>query len=162
MEKRGDLPITFTVCDSATFVTRKKFHDALSVMVLPYAEDEAGLMTFFRSTKKSLLKNGRFISVVLNPNFTAFDRRVANRRFRRRGDGRVTVEFLDPQTMHKQFDAVLSQFSRKAYEYAATGGGFSSVTWHDLHPTSKSAGFLGKQFWKTCETEQPYALLIAR
>jgi len=55
-----------------TFSHGVLFDAATSVMVLPYAASPEELTAFFRSTCLDLAAGGRFVSVVLNPSFSAF------------------------------------------------------------------------------------------
>ncbi len=160
-ERRRD-GIDYVEADATTFVADKPFDEAVSVMVLPYAPDEAALTQFFASTYRALNEGGRFHSVIFNPDFQAFNEVVANRRFVKLDDLNVEVQFLKPNTLDVDFTAILHQFSREEYEAAAKSGGFDSVDWRPLQPTTESLEKLGQQFWRGAIDTQPYALVVAR
>lgn len=166
-ETTHPLGIQYEEAAAHDFETDKQFDDAVSVMVLPYAKDPAYLAQFFQATCKPLESGGRFISVVFNPDFKAFDERIGNRMFTRTDDGRVEVHFLDPQTLQRAFKkdeerVFLTQFSKEEYEVAAKQGGFASVQWEPLQPTQEAVEKFGEEFWEKCIKEQPYALVIAQ
>ncbi|MBU6389586.1 methyltransferase domain-containing protein [Patescibacteria group bacterium] len=150
--------IRYLVADPTNIELPEQFDAAVSVMVLPYAPDPHYLGTFFESTNRALKKDGSFISVVLNPNFTAFDQLIANRVFKRWGGNQVEVQFLSPKDGAMMMNATLGQFNQEEYEAAATRAGFSRIEWQLLMPigeTEENAGF-----WKACKELQPYSSLI--
>ncbi|TSC65679.1 MAG: ToxA protein (SAM-dependent methyltransferases) [Candidatus Berkelbacteria bacterium Gr01-1014_85] len=153
--------IQFIQAEASQFRTAELCDDAVSVLVLPYIDNEAKLGQTFATTARALKERGRFVSAVINPDFKAFGEVIANRRFTLVGEGRVQVEFLDPKTLERSLDVVeLSQFSREAYEDAALGNGFGTADWKALHPTEAGIEQLGFDFWEQIRAEQPYAILV--
>jgi len=57
------------------------FDAATSVLVLQYATSLEELAAFFHSASRHLVPGGRFVSVVLNPSFSAFGTDFFIRRF---------------------------------------------------------------------------------
>lgn len=157
----GGANIEYQVATPQSFSHEERFDDATSVLVLPYAESVDELTQFFSSTCNHLVTNGRFISIVYNPDFTAFDQVIGSRRFTKQGGNDVQVEFLNPNSKETQFTSVLHQHSQDNYEQAAEQGGFNSVIWKKLFATREAIDQLGESFWKQCHEEQPYAALIA-
>ncbi|MBI5126708.1 MAG: class I SAM-dependent methyltransferase [Candidatus Taylorbacteria bacterium] len=158
-ESKYPLGITYSVDDPLTFHTGELFDECLSVMVLSYAPDANYLINFFDSTYKVLKEGGRFLSVIFNPSFKAFDCVIANRIFKIK-DGKVEVNFLKPKTNEVKFTALLTQFSIEEYTDAARAAGFKKITWEKLYPTKEGVAILGEDFWRLCEQEQPYVVLI--
>src|SRR5262249_39938324 len=62
----------FVVATPHTFLHDGTFDDATSVLVLQLAASPEELAAFFRSASRHLEPGGRFISVVVNPQFSAF------------------------------------------------------------------------------------------
>lgn len=149
----------YTVGTPESF-TASPFDAATSVMVLPYSENLAALCTFFKYTEPLLEEGGKFVSVVFNPRFTAFDQVIGCRRFERLGPDQVRVSFLGPDGK-PAFTSVLIQYSAEAYRDAALRGGFSAVDFADLEPASIGKQKLGTEFWRLCERVQPYSLITA-
>lgn len=165
--KKKNLLIDYHHVAAHEFRTDKRFDDAVSVMVLPYAPDAAYLTQFFRAACEPLESDGRFISVIFNPDFTAFDKIIGNRMFTETGDGKVQVHFLDPITKKPVWDPTkkpifLTQFTRKEYKNAAQEGGFASMEWEELQPSEEGIEKTGEEFWEPYTQAKPYALLTAR
>jgi 2-polyprenyl-3-methyl-5-hydroxy-6-metoxy-1,4-benzoquinol methylase len=154
------LDILFEESDPVKFKSSEQFDNAVSVMVLPYAESEEYLEYFFNSTRKILKGKGRFISVIFNPKFEGFGNIIANRRFNKLAHQQVEVQFLNPKDSHVQLTAQLRQFSESSYIQAALKVGFKTTTMKPLYPTLEGKDKLGKEFWGKAETEQPYSTFI--
>lgn len=161
-EENVTLGISYSIDDPLSFRSQKLFDEAVSIMVLPYSPDASYLSNFLASAYEHLKVGGSFISVVINPNFTAFGIQVANRVFNKLEEGKVEVNFLNPKTKELMFKAVLSQYSEEVYQGAAKNSGFSESLWEPLNPTKEGLELLGREFWNSCEELQPYALFIAR
>lgn len=140
--------------------TAAPFDAAVSVMVLPYAENLATLDNFFRYTHPLLEEERKFVSVVFNPRFTAFDQVIGCRRFERFGSDQVRVSFLDPDGK-PAFTSVLTQFDAEAYRNAAHQGGFNALEFRNLEPALIGKQKLGPEFWQLCERVHPYSLMTA-
>lgn len=150
----------YFVADPLSFDSKERFDNAVSVMVLSYAPDSEYIVNFFHSAHKHLKNNGKFISVIFNPNFTLFGEVVANRIFRKLSDNKVEVNFLNPKEKTVKFTAQLSQFTASEYEQAAQRAGFKKVSWESLHPSELGLATLGEEFWSLCEEKQPYQIFI--
>ena len=153
--------IEYHVATPQTFTHPERFHHATSVLVLPYAESVDDLRDFFQSAFIHVLNNGKFPSVVFNPNFSAFEQVIGSRRFTQLEGNDVQVEFLDSITKETQFMSVLHQYTADEYATAAEQGGFSSVVWHELFATREAMEQFGEEFWRECHQEQPYAMVVA-
>ncbi len=158
-EDERPLGIQYEVADATTYRADRLYHDAVSVLVLPYAADPDTLRSIFKTAYSALLESGRFISVVFNPEFSEFGTVIGNRQFHREELNKVRVEFLHPQTGATCFTSHLRQFSRKQYEKNAQAVGFGEITWINPEPTPESEEKLGERFWKTCKQENPYMIL---
>ncbi len=161
-ERETSLGIEYQISDPTAFNIGRRFDNAVSVTVMPYASDEAYLKNFFAFAYNHLKEKGKFVSVVFNPDFSKFNEILMNRFFRK-GDGvKVEFDFLAPQSKAVQFSAELAQFSKEAYETGARGGGFGKIKWQKLMPTDEGVEKLGADFWQKANDEQPYALIIAK
>ncbi len=160
-EEQSALGIRYITAAADAFRSEEAFSDAVSVMVLPYSPSADYLHDFFSCAQRSLVPDGRFISIIFNPNFTAFERKIGNRRFAER-DGKVEVQFLDPETNITAFTSMLTQYTKAEYERAALESGFGRTLWRDLHPSAAMRQMYAADFWEAFEREQPYTLLIAQ
>ncbi len=103
-----------------------------------------------------------YLSVIFNPGFDYFGADFKCRRFKRKDENDVTVDFIDPLTNKLEFHSTLRQYSVDDYHTAAIEGGFAEVEWKNLFATSDSIARWGEDFWKLCHERQPYTLLVAR
>lgn len=159
-EANTPLGIQFDVKRADEYQPSENYDNAFSVMVLPYAPDEAYLIHFFKAAYASLSNGGRFLSILFNPSFQAFGTTIGNRMFTKSDPASIQVHFLHPQTGKTVFTSHLTQFSQDQYEHAATQVGFSKIRWQQLHPSTNALQQWGTDFWKQCIDQQPYALLI--
>ncbi len=155
------LGIVYVVADPKNFASTELFDDSVSIMVLPYASSAEYLDLFFNSTHRFLKPKGRFISVVFNPEFRAFDEVIANRRFSRIDGLRTSVQFLDAQSGVIKFTAELSHFSKDIYEKTALKSGFKNLAWKLPVPTDEGVLSLGSDFWKKLKASRPYSVFVA-
>ncbi len=164
-EREHPLGIRYLVADANSIEselgsdTSSYFDDAISTLVLHYAEDTTHLERFFNSTFNVLKEGGRFIVMVCNPDYTRLDQRAYNRIFRRT-NGKMEVDFLDPAGNLK-FTATFSDFSREDYESAAKKAGFSRSEWLALKITKEGREKMGQEFWKDFEEDCPYVTFVA-
>lgn len=156
----GTEGIRYSIATPQSFQCDELFDDAVSVLVLPYAESESALTPFFASAFSLLRKNGRFISIIFNPSFSAFGESLGCRAFQRETEGRVTVQFLSPETGHVEFTSTLTQFPTATYEAAALAAGFTRPRWSKLFPTLEGRVLFGDEFWSRCIDVQPYSVFI--
>lgn len=160
LEKENSLGVEYFVDDPLSFSGSTVFYDSLSVMVLPYSPDKDYLVNFFNSAYQNMKVGGRFISIIFNPLFTAFDENIANRIFKLK-DGKVEVNFMNPKKEGEvKFTALLNQYSEEDYEEAARKSGFQKISWNKLYPTKEGIKLCGSDFWRECEDKQPYAILV--
>ena len=160
LEKENYLGVEYFVDDPLSFKGAKVFDDSLSVMVLPYSPDKDYLINFFTSAHQNMKEGGRFISVIFNPLFTAFDKNIANRIFKLK-DGKVEVNFMNPKREGEiKFKALLNQYLVEDYEAVAKESGFQKISWSKLYPTKEGIELCGIDFWRECEDKQPYIVLV--
>ncbi len=158
-EAESPLGIRYEVADATTYVSDRLHHDAVSIMALPYATDPKALQAVFRTAFTAVMENGRFISVVFRPGFSAFGKIIGNRQFQQDQHGNIQVEFLHPITKVPCFTSHLTQFDKEQYEEGAHAAGFRKTQWIDPTPTPASLQKLGQEFWQTCMEERPYAIV---
>ena len=156
-----DLQVTYVVATPQTFAADDKFDAATSVMVLPYASDFDDLRAFFRNTRGHLAVGGKFVSTVLNPFFSAFEKNLIVRRFKKLDGNLAQVEFLNEGTGEVEMNTIAHQYSREDYESAAAQEGMK-CEWKKLFARPEAVSQKGEEFWRPCHETQPYALLVAQ
>lgn len=152
--------IKYLVSTPQTLKYEGEFDKAVSVMVLSYAVTLDDLKSFFSSTYKALRSGGSFYSIIFNPNFEKFGKKIGSRIFDNKGNDNVQVNFLNPKDGQVMFTSILHQFSREKYELLAMEAGFKDVKWYDLHPTQELLDEYGNDFWEDVIISQPYSLFV--
>jgi toxoflavin synthase len=155
------LGIQYHVATPRTFSSAQTFDAAVSVMVLNYAPSVEELVAFFVSTERYLVPGGRFVSVVLNPAFSAFGEDFVVRRISKLEGRAVRMEFFDHDRSAPKLSAIQHQYTKAEFERAAMQGGMRPQLWKDLFATAAAVAELGEDFWHRCHRMQPYALFIA-
>src|SRR5262249_60796425 len=117
------LDATFVVATPQTFFHDGTFDAAMSVMVLNYATSPEELAAFFRSASRHLGPGGRFISVVINPLFSAFGRDFVVRRFTRLEGNNMRSEFLDRASGRVEMTLEAHQYTSDEVVRAAISAG---------------------------------------
>jgi 2-polyprenyl-3-methyl-5-hydroxy-6-metoxy-1,4-benzoquinol methylase len=156
------LDVAFIEATPQGFRDDRPFDAATAVMVLNYAPDLDGLTAFFRCAQRHLVPGGTFVSVVLNPQFTAFDADFIVRRLTRRDADKVHMEFLEEATGKVIQQAVTRQYSRDDFERAAVQGGMRPDGWKRLQAASEAVIAKGESFWRPFHQHQPYAVFVVR
>jgi len=156
-----DLQVKYIVATPQTFAADGVFDAATSVMVLPYASDLDELRAFFRNTKRHLVVGGKFVSTVLNPLFSAFDRNLIARRARKLDGNLVQMEFLNEVSGAVEMNTIAHQYSKQEYESAAAQEEMK-CEWKKLFARPEAVSQKGEEFWRPCHETQPYALLVAQ
>jgi cyclopropane fatty-acyl-phospholipid synthase-like methyltransferase len=156
------LKVQYVAATQHTFSHDALFDAATSVMVLPYATSQADLTVFFHSAARHLVPRGRFVSIVLNPSFSAFAADFFVRRITRLKGNMVRMEFLDQTSGNVEMTMEKRQYTRNQYERAAVAGGMRPETWSGLFATPEAVERMGEAFWRPCHEYQPYALFITR
>jgi len=155
------LGVTYVVATPRTFSADGPFDAATSVMVLPYASDLDELAAFFRNTRRHLGSGGTFVSTVLNPAFSSFDRDLIVRRVRKLAGNLMQMEFLNEASGAVVMNPIYHQYAREDYERAIAQAGMI-CEWKRLFATREAMAQKGEAFWRPCHETEPYALLIAR
>jgi SAM-dependent methyltransferase len=156
------LDVTFVVATPHTFFHDGTFDAATSVMVLHYATSPEELAVFFRSASRHLGPGGRFISVVINPLFSAFGQDFVVRRFTRLEGNNMRTEFLDRASGRVEMTMEAPQYTSEEFERAAISGGMKPAAWGKLFATPDAVRQLGASFWQPCHEHQPYALFVTQ
>ncbi|MBI1204758.1 MAG: methyltransferase domain-containing protein [Rhodopseudomonas sp.] len=155
------LDVQYRTATPQSFTVAAPFDVAVSIMVLPYASDPDDLNGFFIHTAQCLRPGGKFVSIVLNPRFSAFEEDLAVRRVNRLPDNRVRMNFLNEETGDVTMKAEMNQFNREQYEYAAKAAGMT-FGWSEVFATFEAQLKKGKAFWQPCHDAQPYSLFTAQ
>jgi toxoflavin synthase len=156
------LDVRYVHATQYTFSQDTAFDVATSVMVLPYAASVEELTAFFHSTSLHLVPGGRFVSVILNPSFSAFATDYFIRRITELEGNKVRMEFLDLASGNVEMTMEKYRYTNREYERAAANGGMRSESWKKLYARSGAVEKMGQSFWKPCHENQPYALFIAQ
>jgi SAM-dependent methyltransferase len=156
------LDVRFLVATPHTFSDDGMFDAAMSVMVLHFAASLDELGSFFRSTSGHLACGGRFISIVLNPSFSAFGTDFFIRRFTKLQGNKLRSDFLDRASGRVEMTVEAHQYGREEYERAAIDGGMKPEVWKKLFATQEAVEQMGTSFWQPCHEHQPFALFVAR
>jgi toxoflavin synthase len=156
------LDVRYVHATPYTFSHDAAFDVATSVMALPYAASTEELTAFFRSTSLHLVARGRFVSVVLNPSFSAFATDFFIRRITKLQGNNVRMEFLDLTSGNVEMTMEKHQYTNKEYERAAANSGMKSESWKKLFATPDAVEQMGRSFWQPCHECQPYALFVAQ
>jgi 2-polyprenyl-3-methyl-5-hydroxy-6-metoxy-1,4-benzoquinol methylase len=156
------LGVKYVVATPSTFASQGLFDAATSVMVLNFATSLGELEAFFHSTRKHLVAGGRFISIVLNPSFSAFGKDFIVRRITKLHGNNVRMEFCDDDSRVAKMTAVQHQYTKEELERAALQGGMTPEPWKKIFATPSAVAKLGEGFWQLCHEAQPYALFVAR
>jgi toxoflavin synthase len=156
------LDLKFVVATPDAFSYDGLFDAATSILVLQYATSLQDLAAFFRSARLHLVPGGRFVSIVLNPSFSAFGTDFFIRRFTRLDGNKLRSEFLDYATGRVEMAAITHQYTNREYERAAIEGGMKPEAWKKLFATPDAVEQMGASFWRPCHEHQPFALFVAR
>lgn len=156
------LDATFVIATPYTFVHDGTFDAATSVLVLQLAASPEELAASFRSAARHLEPGRRFISVVLNPLFSAFGQDFTARRYTKLEDNNIPVDFVDPTSGRVEMTAEVHQYTSEEYEQAAICSGMKPVAWRKLYATPDAVRQLGASFWRPCHEHQPFALFVAQ
>ena len=156
------LDATFVVATPDTFLHDGTFHAATSIMVLQFARSPEELAAFFCSASRHLGSGGRFISVVLNPLFSAYGQAFLVRRFTKLDGNKVMSQFLDRTSGRVEMTVESYQHTCKEYEWAAVAGGMKPEVWKKLFATPDALQQMGASFWQPCHEHQPFALFVAQ
>jgi 2-polyprenyl-3-methyl-5-hydroxy-6-metoxy-1,4-benzoquinol methylase len=154
--------VTFVEAKPQNFASANRFDLSTSVMVLNFATGIADLIAFFRCAQRHLVPGGRFISIVLSPLFSGFDKDFVVRRITKLEGNQVRMEFLNEKTGDVEQKAVMHQYSMEEYEQAAGDGGMHAAGWKQLFASPGAVQMKGEAFWYACHRYQPYAMFIAR
>jgi len=157
-----ELDATFVVATPQTFFHDGTFDAAMSVMVLQFAASPEDLAAFFRSASRHLGPGGRFISVVINPLFSAFGEDFVIRRWTRLEGNNMRSDFLDRASGRVEMTVEVHQYTSEEFERAAISGGMKPAAWRKLFATPDAVRQMGASFWRPCHEHQPYALFVAQ
>jgi toxoflavin synthase len=156
------LDATFVVATPHTFFHEGTFDAATSVMVLQYATSPEELAAFFRSASLHLGPGGQFISVVINPSFSAFGQDFVVRRYTRLEGNDMRTEFLDRASGRVEMTLEAHQYTTEEFERAAISGGMKPAAWRKLFATPDAVRQMGASFWRPCHDHQPFALFVTQ
>jgi hypothetical protein len=153
--------VKYVVATPQNFAADGTFDAATSVMVLPYASDFDDLRAFFSNTSRHLAAGGKFVSTVLNPLFSAFERNLVVRRVRKLDGNLVQMDFLNEISGVVEMNPIMHQYTMEEYQSAATKEGMK-FEWKKVFAVPEAVAQKGEEFWRPCHEAQPYALLVVQ
>jgi SAM-dependent methyltransferase len=156
-----ELDVKYVVATPQNFAADGTFDAATSVMVLPYASDFDDLRAFFSNTSRHLAAGGKFVSTVLNPLFSAFERNLVVRRVRKLDGNLVQMDFLNEISGVVEMNPIMHQYTMEEYQSAATKEGMK-FEWKKVFAVPEAVAQKGEEFWRPCHEAQPYALLVVQ
>ncbi|EKD46810.1 MAG: ToxA protein [uncultured bacterium] len=144
----------------AEITAGKKFDVVTAIMVIPAVNQEQ--MEEIFSNTANLLKDGcKFVALTLNPAFKRFGEVVNNRKFSKREDGRIGIDFYNEKG-EVYMSIIDTNFSKAQIEKTANDAGFEGIEWENLKISSAGIKELGAEFWDGYEEDCPYIGFIAR
>jgi SAM-dependent methyltransferase len=159
-ENKMPLGIKYFVSDRPP-IPGKKYDIATAILVLNLAADQKQLADILGYASSSLKDGGKFVAIVLNPNYQRFGVTAHNRRITKTGKGRkIHLEFLDDNGK-LLFPVTENYFSQEEYETALRNAGFKSFSWEILKVDQQGIQKKGFKFWENFEEDCPYIGLIA-
>jgi hypothetical protein len=144
------------------FCTTEPFMQQRRSWWLQFARSPEELAAFFCSASRHLGSGGRFISVVLNPLFSAYGQAFLVRRFTKLDGNKVLSHFLDRTSGAVEMAVEARQYTCEEYERAAVAGGMKPEVWKKLFATPDALQQMGVSFWQPCHEHQPFALFVAQ
>lgn len=156
-EKERELGIKY-ISSYKKIPAEKKFDFVAAVMVLPAVNREQLEGIFFQS-HRLLKEDGKFVAVTLTPNFKRFGEVVSRRKFIKRADGRIGIDFYDEVgNIYLTIDD--TDFPASEIEQTAQEAGFEGIEWIKLKVNPAGITELGVDYWAGYEEDCPYIGLI--
>ncbi len=147
------------VSDYAELPAEEKFDIVTAIMVIPAVNQEQ-MKEIFKRAGEFLTDDGKFVALTLNPEFKRFGEVVNNRKFTKRSDGRIRIDFYNEKG-EVYMDINDADFSREEIEKAAREAGFKGIEWESLKVSPAGVAELGAEFWDKYEEDCPYVGLVA-
>lgn len=159
-EKKEKLGMEFFCSDQFKFNYPQKFDWAYSNMVIFYAVNFKELIQFFKCAFKFLKKDGKFISVVVNPDYKRLGELHYDRKIIKEGNKARSEFYIDGK-----FDissGVYSLFTKEEYERASQEAGFSRCEWKKIKIEEEGIKDKGEEFWRGYDSDPLYGIFIAK
>ena len=151
--------IKYEIASQYSFYNNNLFDVAFSVLVLPYAVNFEALKKFFSSSYENTKTDGKFISIIFNPNFKGFDKINYRRKFNKSDNSNVRIDFYNNNDEY-YFSSNISNFSKAEYEEASREAGYNGLKWINLKVSKNGIKKMGKPFWNNYEIDCPYIAVI--
>lgn len=148
------------ISDYAGIPSGKKFDIVSAIMVVPAVNREQ-MEEIFSRAGDLLEGDGKFVVLTLNHDFIRFGEIVNNRRFRRRTDGRIDIDFFNEHG-ESYMSIVDTDFSQAEVEEAARKSGFEDLQWEKLKVNTQGIEELGAEYWAGYEDDCPYVGFVAK
>jgi hypothetical protein len=129
-------------------------------MVIPAVNQEQ-MEEIFNKSSELLVSGGKLVALTLNHNFKRFGEIVNNRKFSKRADGRIDIDFYN-QKGEVYMSIIDADFSQGEVEKALKESGFGDIKWENLKIFSSGIEELGVDFRVGYEADCPYIGLTAK
>lgn len=146
--------------DYAEIPVDKKFDVVSAIMVIPAINQEQ-MEEIFAKAGGLLVEGGKFVALTLNHDFQRFGEIVNNRKFSKRPDGRIDIDFYNAEG-EVYMSIIDTDFTQEEVEQAAQKAGFGEVAWEKLKIDPAGIAELGAEFWNGYEEDCPYIGLTAQ
>ncbi len=137
----------------------KKFDVVSAIMVIPAVNQEQ-MEEIFNKASDLLVGGGKFVALTLNHDFKRFGEIVNNRKFSKRADGRIDIDFYNEKG-EVYMSIIDTDFSQEEVEKALKDSGFGEIKWESLRVVTAGIEELGTEFWDKYEEDCPYVGLVA-
>jgi toxoflavin synthase len=141
---------------------RGRFDIALSVYVFPYARTREELHGLCRTAAASLLPGGRFLALVLNPDYRDDPEYYAPYGFRirspspRSDSAQATLEL---RFAEHSGTVSITYWTRESLAGAFRSAGFSDPAYRDYQLAQQGIDQYGRQFWQDY-LDRPHAIIL--
>ena len=146
------------VADYCEIPADKKFDIVSAIMVIPAVNQEQ-MEEIFNKSSELLTNGGKFVALTLNHDFKRFGEIVNNRKFSKRADGRIDIDFYNEKG-EVYMSIIDTDFSQEEVEKALEKSGFGDIIWESLKVANSGIEELGAEFWDKYEEDCPYIGLV--
>ncbi len=152
-EAQAPLGITYYVHDVANLEPLGAFDVVTGVYLLVYAATESTLQGMCQSVRNNLAADGRFVTVLMNPDISAAQFPIYERygmRMAAEGplrDGTpITITIATPDG---PFQITNYHWSKATYERIFHTVGFRSIVWHPMMVSPEGIQSYGAEYWQS-------------
>lgn len=145
--------------DYSEISAEKRFDVVTAIMVIPAVNHEQ-MEEIFAHAGRLLTDEGKLVALTLNHDFKRFGEVVNNRKFSKRPDGRIDIDFYNEKG-EAYMSIIDTDFSQEEVEQALGNAGFERIEWESLKVSTAGMDELGAEFWNKYEEDCPYVGFVA-